>query len=98
MAQLIWSPRAIADLDQICDDIDRASPGNARPFAAKAHALVGTIPGQPYLGPMVPEYNDPDFRERQHYNHRILYRLRGADVEVVAIYHAARRLPRTPPG
>ena len=98
MAQLIWSPLATDDLDRICAGIARNSPANACTFAAEVYALAGTIPGQPYLGAMVPEYGDPDLRERQHHNHRILYRFHGTDVEIVTIYHGARRLPRTPPG
>jgi toxin ParE1/3/4 len=97
MARLIWSPRAVRDLDDVCDYIARTSDRYARAFAEQVTTLVESIPQQPCLGAVVPEYDRDDLRERLVQNYRVIYRLRGEDVEIVSICHGARLLPRTPP-
>lgn len=58
MAKLIWSPQAIEDLDAICSYIERDSFEYARLFGERLIALIESIPGQPLLGAVVPEYAD----------------------------------------
>jgi plasmid stabilization system protein ParE len=93
MARLIWSPRAIRDLHDICEYLERSSDRYARVFAQRVVALIESIPEQPRLGGIVPEYDREDVRERLFHNYRIVYRLRGDDIEVVSISHGARLLP-----
>jgi plasmid stabilization system protein ParE len=52
----------------------------------------------PRLGAEVPEYGDETIREVLEHPYRIVYRVTTDRIEVVAIIHGARRLPRTPPG
>jgi plasmid stabilization system protein ParE len=40
MAKIIWSPRAISELEGICDFIGRDSPHYARVFAHKVVQIV----------------------------------------------------------
>jgi len=98
MAQLIWSPRAVQDLQDACEYIARTSDRYARVFAEQVVSLIESIPEQPYLGGMVPEYEREEIRERLYHNYRIIYRLRDDVFEVVAITHGAQLLPRRPPG
>jgi toxin ParE1/3/4 len=93
MANLVWSPRSVNDLRETCEYLARSSDRYARFFAQHVVSLVESIPEQPRLGAMVPEYDRDDLRERLFHNYRIVYRLRGNDVEVVSITHGARRLP-----
>jgi toxin ParE1/3/4 len=97
MAKLIWSSRALADLDAACEFIARDSPRYASVFAERIVALIRTIPQQPRLGAVVPEYRMEDLRERLFHNFRIVYRLRGDVVQITAIIHAARLMPPLPP-
>src|SRR5205823_2711520 len=85
--------RAVQDLDDICEYIARSSQEYARMFAQQVMALAESIPAQPRLGGVVPEYDQEDVRERLLHSYRIIYRLRGDDVEVVSIVHGARRRP-----
>ena len=48
MARLIWSPRAVGDLDAICEYIGRDSEAAAREFARQVIALAESIPPQPF--------------------------------------------------
>ncbi|GJQ48813.1 plasmid stabilization system protein [Candidatus Kuenenia stuttgartiensis] len=41
---------------------------------------------------MVPEYGDEDLREKIYENYRIVYRIKGELIEVVAICHGSRLL------
>lgn len=98
MARLTWADHAIHDLDEICAHLARTSVEYARTFASQVRAVAESIPAQPMLGAVVPEYDQVDLRERFYHNHRIIYRIRGEDIEIVTIFLATRRLPRTPPG
>ena len=93
MARLIWSPRSVRDLTEICDYIARDSEDYARLFAQRVVAVVESIPKNPRQGAKVPEYDRDELRERILQNYRIVYRLRRNAVEVVSIVHGARLLP-----
>lgn len=94
MVELIWSPKAAADLEEICEYIARDSEYYARFFAQKLVTLVETIAEFPRAGRIVPEYQRDDLRERLFQNYRLVYRVRPEAVEVVAIVHGAKLLPR----
>src|SRR5438128_123953 len=97
MAFVTWSPRAIRDLDDICEYIARDSDYYARQVGREIVALIESIPDHPRMGWSVPEYDRDDIRERLVHNYRIIYRLRGECIEIVTIIHGARLLPRRPP-
>jgi toxin ParE1/3/4 len=97
MARLIWSPRAISDLDAVCEYVSRNSEAAARDLARQLIALAESIPSQPFFGPAVEEYGRDEIRERLCHNYRLIYRVQADNVEVAAILHGARRLPRKPP-
>jgi len=89
-----WSPRAASHLEQICDYISRDSETYARIFAKEALSIVEGIASFPKIGRVVPEYNDPNLRERIYGNYRIVYRLKDDVVEIAAICHGAQRLEK----
>ncbi len=97
MAKLIWSPRALNDLDATCEYIARDSEKYAYLFAQRIVALIEAIPRNPLLGAVVAEYNREDLRERLFQNYRIVYRVFAGGVELVTITHGARLLPPSPP-
>jgi toxin ParE1/3/4 len=98
MAKLIWSPRALADLDSACEFISRDSPRYASLFVERIVAAIEGLSLHPLLGAIVPEYGMEEIRERLFQNYRIIYRVSSDLVEIVAIIHAARLLPMTLPG
>lgn len=93
MARVIWSPRAIADLDAICEYVERDSPHYARLVGQRILEAVERIPIIPDAGSLVPEYDDSQIRERFVYSYRIIYRTRADSIDIVTIFHSARRLP-----
>jgi plasmid stabilization system protein ParE len=94
MAGLIWSPRAVRDLDEICEFVARDSEKYARIVAEQIVTLIENLPAQPRAASIVPEYDCDDLRERFVYSYRVIYRLGDDRVEVVTIIHAARLIPR----
>jgi plasmid stabilization system protein ParE len=46
----------------------------------------------PQRGRIVPEINDPAFRELIFGTYRVIYHLQGEVAEILAIHHGARRL------
>ncbi len=93
MAELIWSPGAARDLEEICEYIEKDSEYYARVFAQQVVALIETIPDFPNAGRIVPEYQRSDLRERIFQNYRIVYRIKPDSIEIAAIVHGARLLP-----
>jgi plasmid stabilization system protein ParE len=93
-----WAQTAADQLRAIRDYLARSSPGYAQALAGRIVSRSESLDGQPLLGAEVPEYGDPDIREVFEHPYRILYRVSGPDVQVIAVVHSSRRLPRTPPG
>jgi plasmid stabilization system protein ParE len=56
------------------------------------NAFIKAIPQFPKAGRIVPEYGDENLREKIYGNYRIVYRLKGELVEIVAICHGAKPL------
>jgi plasmid stabilization system protein ParE len=85
---LIWSPEVLRGIHDVCTFLSRTSESYARALR---------LPAQPRLGAKGPECDRDDLRELQVRTHRLLYRIRGDDIEIIALVNASRHLPRTPP-
>lgn len=92
-----WTATAADQLQAVRDYLARSSPGYAQALAGRIVARADALDGQPLSGAEVPEYGDPDVREVFEHPYRIIYRVAGPDVQIIAIIHSSRRLPRTPP-
>ncbi len=93
MAQKIrWSPQAALNLEDICNYIAKDSEVYATIFASKINAIIKYIPQFPKAGRVVPEYKNEKIREKIYENYRIVYRIRGEFIEIVAICHGSRPL------
>jgi plasmid stabilization system protein ParE len=87
-----WSPRAASNLEEICNYIAKDSEYYASLFAKKVNNIVKSIPQFPKSGRIVPEYDNENLRERIYESYRIVYRLKGEIIEIVAICHGAKPL------
>lgn len=92
MARVRWSDRAADDLEAIFTYIARDSGYYARRVVLKIMGLVDQIGELPNSGGIVPEYDDDRLRERTYQNYRVVYRIDGDVVVVLAIRHGARLL------
>lgn len=87
-----WSLRAASNFEDICNYIAKDSEYYASLFAKKINAIIKAIPQFPKAGRIVPEYKDENLREKIYENYRIVYRLKGENIEIVAICHGAKPL------
>lgn len=94
---VLWTVTATNQLVAVRDFFARTSPGYAQVVAAHIIARADQLNGQPLLGAEVPEYGDPNLREVYEHPYRILYRVDGPDVRIVAVIHSSRRMPLRPP-
>ena len=95
MARLRWTLPARDDLRQVRRYIARDSQDRARAMVAEIRQAAARLEDFPALGRLVPEYDDPSYREILVRPYRILYRyLAETDtVEVLAVIHGRRVLP-----
>ena len=90
MVEITWSPQAIEDLRSIQRYIGRDSPRFAVLIARKLVDAVERLAAFPESGRVVPEIDDPGMREVVWRNYRIVYRVGGAAVEIVTVFHGAQ--------
>jgi toxin ParE1/3/4 len=92
-----WAESAAEQLLGIRDALARTSPGYAQALVDRITRRTEGLATLPLLGAEVPEYGDESIREVFEHPFRILYRVSEDRVQVIAIVHSSRRLPRTPP-
>jgi addiction module RelE/StbE family toxin len=94
MAAVRWTVGAREDLREIVEHIAADSPTYARAMAMRILGSVKRLRAHPALGRVVPEYEDESIRELIVGNYRVVYRVEGRRVGVLAVVHGARDLPR----
>lgn len=92
MAEIIWAPRALHDLETLIEYISRDSTVRAQRFAARMVSRVEALASQPESGSWLPEDHRRIYREIFHGSYRVIYRHEAGIVYVVAIHHSARLL------
>jgi len=90
--QLRWSPEAVEDVESIAKYIERDSSYYARAVVSRIISLAESIPENPQLGRVVPEINDPDYRERFVHKYRVIYRVEPNSILIAAVIHGSRHL------
>ena len=89
MTELIWSPRALADLEEIRAFIDADSPAWADLTLRRIVAAVERLQQFPDSGRMVPERQSPELREVISGNFRVVYRRRATTVEIATVFRGS---------
>ncbi len=90
---LLWTRRAIADVQAIKQFIAKDSPHAAQLVTQRIVAVVDRLILFPQSGRIVPELADPQIREVVQGSYRIVYRLIEKQVHVLTVHHAARLFP-----
>jgi plasmid stabilization system protein ParE len=75
MTALVWTRRAIEDVQSIQRFIEKDSPHYAQLVGQQLVAAVERLPTFPQSGRVVPEFNNPAIREVIQGSYRIVYRL-----------------------
>ena len=92
MAEIIWSERAIKDLEQIGDYISNDSVRYAKIVVQKLFHRPQSLANTPYLGRVVPEFQLEHIRELIEGSYRIVYSIRSdfQNIEIVTIHHSKK--------
>lgn len=90
--QIRWSPKAVRGLQEICNYIEQNSEYYAILFAKRVFNSIINLKEFPLSGRIVPEYNNPNLREKIFENYRIVYRIKEDVLEIVAVCHGSRLL------
>ncbi len=85
-----WTRAALASVDDIAGFIAKDNPARATSFVLELQAAVTKLQAHPGMGRAG---RVPGTRELVlHKNYIAIYRVRGDDVEILRLHHAARNL------
>jgi plasmid stabilization system protein ParE len=85
--RVVWSSKAVEDVDAIATYIGRDSPSYAAAVVRKIIDTTRQLEKSPLTGKPVPEFTDSAIREKLAYTYRIVYRVRDGVVTIGAIIH-----------
>jgi toxin ParE1/3/4 len=88
--KVIWSLKALEDVDAIATYIFRDSPSYAAAVVQKILDTTQLLTKHPFSGPIVPEFGEDDVRESFVYSYRIIYRIDDDIITVVAVIHGKK--------
>jgi plasmid stabilization system protein ParE len=91
--KVVWSIRALNDLDAIAEYIARDDALAARRWIDKIKVRAIRAARVPGTGRVVPEYRRPDIREVLLRSYRILYALQPRRCLVLRVIEGHQRLP-----
>ena len=95
--KIVWTEPAVEDLRELHAYIARDSEMYASGFVERIILAVEQVADHPRVGRVVPEKNDKDVRELLYQHYRILYRIKGEQIEVLTVIHGARDLTALKP-
>jgi toxin ParE1/3/4 len=90
--RIVWSRRAVQDLDTLTDYIAADSPAYAGIVLKNVVNQTRILARFPRAGRKVPEFDDENVRELVVYSYRIIYRLQDDEALIVAVIHGKRIL------
>lgn len=87
-----WSPEAVEDAELIAAWIRKDSPQHAGAVIDRLLEAAAGLNRNPLRGRVVPEFDDPAYREVFIYSYRLIYRVETDAVTIIAIIHGRRLL------
>ena len=89
---VIWSPRALDDVDSIAAYIAQDSEAYAASVVRDILTKARNLSTFPNRGRVVPEFGVDAIREVFAYSYRIIYRIEANEVTIAAVIHGKRLL------
>ena len=89
---VVWSPRAIDDVDSIAAYIAQDSEAYAASVVRLILIKAGNLSSFPFIGRIVPEFDNENIREVFAFSYRIIYEISGDAITIAAVVHGSRLL------
>jgi addiction module RelE/StbE family toxin len=83
VAEVVWTEEALSDLNAIGEYCDRTSPQYASVIVDTLYTSVERLTEHSKMGRQVPEVEHESLRELIVENYRVIYQLRGEEIEVI---------------
>lgn len=90
---MVWAPLAVDRAAEIAAYIAQDNPVAAEKWVEAVFTEVERLKSFPESGRIVPETNNPNFRELIYGNYRIIYRRGEKQVSILTIRHGRQILP-----
>ena len=90
MAEVVWAPSALDDIEAIAEYIARDSADHAALFVSRLLDAADSLDMFPYSGRVIPEIGDESTREIIYGSYRIMYRIQDDQVWITGVVHGAR--------
>lgn len=97
MAEIVWSERAIKDLENIGEYIAKDSIRYAELVVQKLFNRPQHLVNAPYLGRIVPEFESENIRELIEGSYRIVYLVSpdaNQPIEIITVHHNKKEFLR----
>lgn len=97
MVVIKWTNFAIQNLNDIGDYIERDSYRQAAIVVNYLFDSADILESHPFLGRIVPEFQDKNIRELIRLKYRIVYLILNEErIDILTVHHSARLLPDLP--
>ena len=90
--RVVWSARALADVESIAAYIASDSPAYAKIVVKKIVKLTRQLARFPQSGREVPEFQDQSLRELLAYSYRIIFKVGTEEIIIASVIHGKRDL------
>jgi toxin ParE1/3/4 len=90
--EIEWAESAVSSLLDAIEYVARDSPSYAAGLAVRAERVAASLDNFPERGRRVPEFDDPSVCELTVSSYRLIYRVRGSTVLLLAFVHHSRDL------
>jgi plasmid stabilization system protein ParE len=90
--RVIWSSKAVEDVDAVATYIARDSPSYAAAVVRQILETTRQLEKDPLTGTIISEGDNSTLRDKLAYTYRVIYRVQEDKVTIAAIVHTKRLL------
>jgi len=91
MAEVIWTIKAVEQVEQIGSFVEKDSPFQARRVVQLILKETRKLKEHPRVGKMMPEVQEDRYRELRVFSYRVLYKILDENrIAIVGVVHGCR--------
>lgn len=90
--RVVWSPKAVEDVEAIAGYIARDSPSYAAAVVSRVIEITDNLQAEAKQGRLIPEIEESTIFEQFAYSYRLIYQVEPQSVTIIALIHGKRLL------